>query len=312
MNATTLRYHGEAQESGRQTPRGTAKSASMNAEATLEPPQFQRIATALRYLDEHFQEQPTLEVLSSVAGLSVAHFDRLFHRWAGLTPNRYLQQLTLEAARLELDRGASVIAAAWAAGLSGSSRLHDLFVVAEGTTPGEYRTGGAGVELWHGLAASPFGNVFVAGTARGLAHLAFVDDGGAAAAEFQMAQGKWPEARWREAPSEAAALVQRLWGTAGPQGCVLEVRGTTFQMQVWRALLRQPRARTYGELAAELGRPSAARAVGGAVGDNALAWVIPCHHVLRRGALLGGYRWGLDRKRAMLTYEHASRLVAAG
>ena len=202
MNATTLRYHGEAQESGRQTPRGTAKSASMNAEATLEPPQFQRIATALRYLDEHFQEQPTLEVLSSVAGLSVAHFDRLFHRWAGLTPKRYLQQLTLEAARLELDRGASVIAAAWAAGLSGSSRLHDLFVVAEGTTPGEYRTGGAGVELWHGLAASPFGNVFVAGTARGLAHLAFADDGGAAAAEFQMAQGKWPEARWREAPSE--------------------------------------------------------------------------------------------------------------
>jgi AraC family transcriptional regulator of adaptative response/methylated-DNA-[protein]-cysteine methyltransferase len=284
----------------------------MNANASLDPPQFQRIATALRYLDDHFHEQPSLEVLSTVVGLSVAHFDRLFHRWAGLTPKRYLQQLTLEAARLELDRGASVIAAAWAAGLSGSSRLHDLFVVAEGTTPGEYRAGGAGVELWYGLTSSPFGNVFVAGTTRGLAHLAFVDDAGAAAAEFQLAQGKWPEAHWREAPSEAAALVERLWGAAGPQGCVLEVRGTAFQMQVWRALLRQPRARTYGELAVELGRPSAARAVGGAVGDNSLAWVIPCHHVLRRGALLGGYRWGLDRKRAMLTYEHASRLAAAG
>ena len=312
MKSTTLRYHGKAQESGRQTPRGTAKSAPMSIEAILEPPQFQRIATALRYLDEHFQEQPSLAVLSTVAGLSVAHFDRLFHRWAGLTPKRYLQQLTLEAARLELDRGASVIAAAWAAGLSGSGRLHDLFVVAEGTTPGEYRAGGTGVDFWHGVAPSPFGYVFVAGTARGLAHLAFIDEAGAAAAELQAAREKWPEARWREAPSEAAALVQRLWGAAGPQGCVLEVRGTAFQMQVWRALLRQPRARTYGELAIELGRPSAARAVGGAVGDNALAWVIPCHHVLRRGALLGGYRWGLDRKRALLTYEHASRLAAAG
>jgi len=284
----------------------------MSIEPTLEPPQFQRIATALRYLDEHFLEQPSLEVLSTVAGLSVAHFDRLFHRWAGLTPKRYLQQLTLEAARLELDRGASVIAAAWAAGLSGSGRLYDLFVVVEGTTPGEYRAGGAGVELWHGLASSPFGYVFVAGTARGLAHLAFVDDAGAADAELQTAQGKWPQARWREAPSEAAALVKRLWGAAGPQGCVLEVRGTAFQIQVWRALLNEPRGRTYGALAAELGRPSAARAIGGAVGDNTLAWVIPCHHVLRRGALLGGYRWGLDRKRAMLTYEHASRLAAAG
>ena len=312
MKSTALRYHGEAQESGRQTSRGTAKSAPMSLEANLEPPQFQRIATALRYLDEHFLEQPSLEVLSTVAGLSVAHFDRLFHRWAGLTPKRYLQQLTLEATRFELDRGASVIAAAWAAGLSGSGRLHDLFVVAEGTTPGEYRAGGAGMELWHGLASSPFGQVFVAGTARGLAHLAFVDDAGAADAELQTAQGKWPQARWREAPVEAAALVGRLWGTAGPQPCILEVRGTAFQIQVWRALLNEPRARTYGALAAELGRPSAARAIGGAVGDNTLAWVIPCHHVLRRGALLGGYRWGLDRKRAMLTYEHASRLAAAG
>lgn len=282
----------------------------MDTEATVDLRQYQRIAAALRYLDEHFLEQPGLEQLASAAGLSAAHFERLFHRWAGLTPKRYLQHLTLEAARLELDRGASVIAAAWAAGLSGASRLHDLFVVAEGTTPGEYRAGGAGVELWHGLAASPFGTVFVAGTPRGLAHLAFVEDAAAAAAELALARARWPAGVWREAPVEAAALVGRLWGKAGPQRCVLEVRGTSFQMQVWRALLRAPRARTYGELAAELGRPTAARAVGGAVGDNSLAWVIPCHHVLRRGALLGGYRWGLDRKRALLTYEHASRLVA--
>lgn len=282
----------------------------METDNRIDLPQFQRIAAALRYLDEHFLEQPGLTQMAGAAGLSVAHFDRLFHRWAGLTPKRYLQLLTLEAARLELDRGASVIAAAWAAGLSGSSRLHDLFVVAEGTTPGEYRTGGAGVELWHGLAESPFGPVFAAGTARGLAHLAFVDTAAAAAAELQHAQTRWPAAVWREAPVEASTLVQRLWGAGGPQRCVLEVRGTGFQIQVWRALLAQPRARTYGELAAELGRPSAARAVGGAVGDNALAWVIPCHHVLRRGALLGGYRWGLDRKRALLTYEHASRLAA--
>ncbi len=283
----------------------------MDTDHTIDSLQFQRIAAALRYLDEHFLEQPGLDQLASVAGLSAAHFDRLFHRWAGLTPKRYLQQLTLEAARLELDRGASVIAAAWAAGLSGASRLHDLFVVAEGTTPGEYRAGGAGLELWHGLAASPFGTVFAAGTPRGLAHLAFVDDDAAALGELQLAQARWPAGRWREAPAEAAALVKLLWGEGGPQRCVLEVRGTGFQMQVWRALLRAPRARSYGELAAELGRPTAARAVGGAVGDNSLAWVIPCHHVLRQGALLGGYRWGLDRKRAMLTYEHAARLATA-
>lgn len=282
----------------------------METDNLIDLPQFRRIAAALRHLDEHFLEQPSLEDLAAVAGLSAAHFDRLFHRWAGLTPKRYLQQLTLEAARLELDRGASVIAAAWAAGLSGSSRLHDLFVVAEGTTPGEYQTGGAGLELWYGQAPSPFGPVFAAGTARGLAHLAFVDDAAAASGELRAAQARWPAARWREAPEEAARLVARLWGASGPQPCVLEVRGTGFQMQVWRALLRAPRARTYGELAAELGRPSAARAVGGAVGDNSLAWVIPCHHVLRRGALLGGYRWGVDRKRALLTYEHASRMAA--
>lgn len=282
----------------------------METETTIDLPQFQRIAAALRYLDEHFPEQPGLEQLAAAAGLSAAHFDRLFHRWAGLTPKRYLQQLTLEAARLELDRGASVIAAAWAAGLSGSSRLHDLFVVAEGTTPGEYQSGGLGLELWQGVADSPFGPVFAAGTARGLAHLAFVDTAAEAAGELQRAQTRWPAATWRESSAEASDLVRRLWGAGGPQRCVLEVRGTGFQIQVWRALLQNPRARTYGELAAELGRPTAARAVGGAVGDNALAWVIPCHHVLRRGALLGGYRWGLDRKRALLTYEHASRLAA--
>lgn len=287
------------------------KVPAMNPEAMIDAPQFQRIAAALRYLDEHFLEQPSLATLAAAAGLSEGHFDRLFHRWAGLTPKRYLQQLTLEAARLELDRGASVIAAAWAAGLSGAGRLHDLFVVAEGTTPGEYRAGGEGVELWHGTAPSPFGMVFAAGTARGLAHLAFVDDAAAVAAELSLAQARWPAARWRAAPEEASRLVVRLWSPAGREPCVLEVRGTGFQMQVWRALLRSPRARTYGELAGELGRPAAARAVGGAVGANSLAWVIPCHHVLRGGKLLGGYRWGLDRKRAMLTYEHASRLVTA-
>ena len=268
---------------------------------------FRRIATALRYLDEHFLEQPSLAQLAGAAGVSVSHFDRMFQRWAGITPKRYLQQLSLEAARQELEAGASVVAAAWAAGLSGGGRLHDLFLSVEGTTPGSYRARGAGLRFWHGTAPSPFGRIFACGTERGLSRLAFVDDAAAATAELSAARATWPLAEWQASASQAGALVARLWG-AERAGSVLQVRGTAFQVQVWRALLESPRPRTYGELAAQIGRPAAARAVGQAVGSNTLAWVIPCHHVLRRGALLGGYRWGVDRKRAMLTCEHASWL----
>ena len=272
---------------------------------------FRRIAVALRYIDLHFREQPTLAELADAAGWSVAHFDRVFHRWAGITPKRYLQQLSLEAARSELDRGASVIAAAWSAGLSGGSRLHDLFVTLEGMTPGEYRQGGAGLVFWHGTAASPFGLVFACGTERGLSRLAFVENELAARGEFATAQACWPAARWLATPARARRLVSEVWGNM-PGRCALAVQGTPFQVQVWRALLEAPGPRTYGQLAHDLGQPRAARAVGRAVGTNELAWVIPCHHVLRQGALLGGYRWGVDRKRALLTYEHAASLRGGG
>ncbi len=266
---------------------------------------FLRIAAALRHLDSHFREQPSLARLADAAGWSVAHFDRMFHRWAGITPKRYLQLLSLEAARTELDRGASVIAAAWSAGLSGGSRLHDLFVTLEGTTPGDYRRGGAGLAVWHGTAPSPFGEVFACGTERGLSRLAFVDDAAAAARECAAVEAMWPAATFHAAPARVRALVGQVWGP-DRRACVLQVQGTPFQVQVWRALLQSPGPRTYGQLASVVGRPAAARAVGRAVGGNDLAWVIPCHHVLRQGALLGGYRWGVDRKRAMLTFEHAA------
>lgn len=280
----------------------------MDTASPIDSPNFQRIAAALRYLDEHFREQPSLERIAAAAGLSPAHFDRLFHRWAGLTPKRYLQQLTLDAAKLELQQDASVLAAAWAAGLSGASRLHDLFVIAEGATPGEYKAGGAGLTVWHGRAASPFGEVFLAGTPRGLSTLAFVDDDAAATAALADLQRAWPAARFVADDAQAARGVAQVWGSAAKAPLVLDVRGTNFQLQVWRALLAAPGALTYGELATDLGRPKAARAVGGAVGGNPLAFVIPCHRVLRRGAALGGYRWGVDRKRAILTYEYAARL----
>lgn len=286
---------------------GQSRAMSDPTTAFTDSAGFRRIAAALRHLDEHFREQPSLTDLATAAGLSDAHFDRLFHRWAGITPKRYLQQLTLEAARGELDRGASVVAAAWAAGLSGGSRLHDLFLTLEATTPGAYRERGAGLRFWQGTAASPFGRVFACGTGQGLSRLAFVDDAQAAAAELASVQALWSAADWQESPHEAQAMVDRIWG-AERRGCVLQVRGTGFQVQVWRALLESPGPRTYGELAAAIGRPAAARAVGQAVGSNSLACVIPCHHVLRQGALLGGYRWGVDRKRALLTYEHASWL----
>ena len=279
----------------------------MNADLH-DTPTFQRIAASLRYLDEHFREQPSLGQLAAAAGMSTAHFDRVFRQWAGITPKRYLQQLTLEAARLALDRGASVIAAAWAAGLSGGGRLHDLFVALEAVTPGEYRQEGRGLTFWHGRAASPFGVVFACGTERGLSRLAFVEDDAGSTAALTAAQAAWPSARWREAPAQAAATVAAIWGKP-PSRCLLDIRGTPFQVQVWRALLGSPGPRTYGGLATAVGHPAAARAVGQAVGSNELAWVIPCHHVLRQGALLGGYRWGVDRKRALLTYEHAASLV---
>lgn len=284
---------------------------------------YRRIERAIRYLDEHWPERPGLAAIARAAGLSPWHFNRLFRRWAGVTPKQYLQWLALDAAKSELrDPAGSVLAAAYAAGCSGPGRLHDLFVTLEAMSPGEYRDGGRGVTLRYGFAATPFGTMLAARTARGICRLEFVDDG-ERAAHARLAD-EWPNAARVRDDDEAAALAAQLWppgaatsgaatraGVSSPR-LTLAVRGTNFQLQVWRALLAagDRGATTYGELAAALGAPRASRAVGGAVGENPVGWIIPCHRVLRRGGALGGYRWDPDRKRTVLAWEYARRHAA--
>jgi AraC family transcriptional regulator of adaptative response/methylated-DNA-[protein]-cysteine methyltransferase len=298
-------------------------------DAHLDHRDYRRIERAIRHLDEHWHERPGLADLARAAGLSPWHFNRLFRRWAGVTPKQYLQWLALDAAKLELrDPDGSVLAAAYAAGCSGPGRLHDLFVTLEAMTPGEYRDGGRGVSVRYGFAESPFGTTFAARTARGVCRLEFADDGESAAVRSLTAE--WPNATLERDDDAARELVMQLWpaatsaarssvaaggrgGAPTPAGLTLAVRGTNFQVQVWRALLAtcESGATTYGELANAIGSPRASRAVGGAVGDNPIAWLIPCHRVLRRSGALGGYRWDPARKRAILAWEYARHRAGA-
>lgn len=265
---------------------------------------YRRIERVIAHIDRHRASPPRLEDLARVAGLSVFHFSREFRRWAGLSPTRYLRTLALGDAKRELDGRGSVLAAAWAAGLSGGSRLHDLFVQFEAMTPGEYKGRGAGLVLRHGFAASPFGRIHAAASARGLAWLAFVDgsDSRAAAA----LAGRYPRAQLVADDTLAAGIARQIFSERAGQ-VRLAPLGTNFQVKVWQALLdlgaRGPT--TYGDLAAAIGQPGAGRAVGQAVGANPVAWLIPCHRVLRRDGELGGYRWGEARKRAILAWEHS-------
>ena len=271
---------------------------------------YRRIERVIAYIDRHHADKPGLEDLAKVAGLSVFHFSREFRRWAGLSPTRYLRTVALSVARKELDDRGSVLTAAWAAGLSGGGRLHDLFVHFDAVTPGEYKDGGAGIRLRHGFAESPFGRVHAALSPRGLVRLAFVD--GRDSAAFLELQEQWPRAII-ERDDEAIGSVARQVFVRRSGRITLAPAGTNFQFKVWQALLdlgsRGPTS--YSALAAAIGHANASRAVGQAVGANPVAWLIPCHRVLRRDGSLGGYHWGVERKRAMLAWEHAAS-VAAG
>ncbi len=274
---------------------------------------FDRIAAAIVYIADHVREQPSLEQVAAAARLSPYHFARLFRRWAGISPKQYLQRLSVDAAGHALAGSASVLEAALDAGLSGPGRLHDLFVVIDAVTPGEFKTRGAGLEFVHGMAASPFGRARIVSSSRGISFLGFADDAGEVAgwAEFQQS---WSSARWHEDHRAAGRVAGLIWGStpSHDHGLRLWVHGSNFQVQVWQALLRSARDATvnYSDIAQHIGRPTAARAVGGAVGANPVAWLIPCHHVLRANGALGGYRWGVERKRAMLAWELSRRLAA--
>jgi AraC family transcriptional regulator of adaptative response/methylated-DNA-[protein]-cysteine methyltransferase len=279
--------------------------------AALDGRDFGRICRSLDYLDAHWREQPSLQAMADAAGLSATYFNRLFHAWAGLTPKAYLQQLTAAAARRSLRERRSLLDTALEVGLSGPARLHDLIVKLEAMTPAEYAREAEGMSLVCGVARSPFGWLLSAETARGLCHLGFMDS---AAREPALAtlRAQWPRARLVWQPDAALALQARLWTdtTAAHLPLRLLVRGSRFQLKIWQALLSLPAGAqvSYSDLAGRTGAIGAARATGGAVGANPIAWLIPCHRVLRADGALGGYRWGPERKRAMLAWE---RLRAA-
>ena len=278
---------------------------------------FARVARAIRYIDTNFRAQPRLAAIAAAARLSEFHFNRLFRRWAGITPRQYLAFVTAHAARGALSRTSSVLDAAYAVGLSGPGRLHDLLVTLDAVTPGELKTRGRGLELTYGFSDTPFGRALLASTPRGLSHLSFVEPGAEGAALAAL-DSSWANARKARDDQAAAQLAQRIWAQApeAPAHTPLQlaVKGTNFQLKVWQGLLdlgaRGPM--TYAELARAAGAEGAARAVGNAVGANPVAWLIPCHNVLRKDGSLGGYQWGPDRKRAMLAWQGLRATQADG
>jgi len=274
-------------------------------------PEFERVGEALGFVAAHFRDQPSLAEIAGHVGLSEFHFQRVFTRWVGLSPKKFLQVLTLEAAKQSLETSSSVLDAAFDAGLSGPGRLHDLFVSLEALTPGEYKQLGQGILIRWGWHESPFGTCLAMATDRGLCGLAFLDDRGKNGGFDDMA-ARFPEAQLIEDRSFTAPYVSAVFQTPEQRRANLDaplklfVKGTPFQVQVWRALLSIPEGTltTYGTIARALGKGGvAARAVGTAVGSNPVSFLIPCHRVIRETGALGGYRWGLGRKLAMIGWE---------
>lgn len=271
---------------------------------------YSRIAAAIEYLREHFREQPSLETVAAAIHLSPAHFQRVFSEWAGVSPKQFLRFLSLDFARTRLreaDRP-TLFDTALEAGLSSPSRLHELFINIEAMTPAEYRDGGSGLAILHSTAETPFGPVLIASTGKGICHLAFFEDEAAALQELAQRFPKARlEARKTELHEQALQFFRRDWKP--DSGLRLHLRGTPFQLKVWEALLKIPtgQLRSYRELAATAGSPAASRAVGSAIGSNPVAFLIPCHRVIRSDGGLGGYMWGEPRKQALIGWEAVER-----
>jgi len=267
---------------------------------------YQRVEQAIRFLQANFNRQPTLQEIASQVHLSEYHFQRLFTRWAGISPKRYLQYLTKEYARQILEN-TNLLDTAYAVGLSGTGRLHDLFITWEAVTPGEVRQRGRGLTLTYGFHPSLFGECLLAVTERGICHLSFIDPGAYDLCLFHL-ENRWREARLvrddeRIAPLVAEICKPYMGGNAKPLD--LHVIGSRFQIKVWEALLHVGTGSlaTYQGMANFIHAPQASRAVGRALAENPLALIIPCHRVIRSSGELGGYRWGLPRKQAILAKE---------
>lgn len=273
---------------------------------------YGKVEKAIYYIEEHTEQQPGLEEVSAHVGLSPYHFQRVFKKWTGISPKRFLQFLTVQNAKQLLDRSASVLETSFEVGLSGPGRLHDLFVATEAVTPGQFKSGGAGVKIEYGFHQTPYGRALFAITADGLTDIEFVQDEGEDQV-FHDLEKKWPAADIVKNPDATGDLARRifggLFGSTEDSPIKILLRGTNFQVKVWQALLRIPEGAivSYSDVARSIGRPDAVRAVANAVGSNPISWLIPCHRVLRSSGAIGGYGGGIARKKIMLAREIAGQ-----
>jgi AraC family transcriptional regulator, regulatory protein of adaptative response / methylated-DNA-[protein]-cysteine methyltransferase len=276
----------------------------MNQEAHYN---FKRIAEAIEYLRQNFKKQPSLDEVAEKIHVSPFHFQRLFSEWAGVSPKKFLQFLTIDHAKNILQqKGATLTDASYEAGLSGTSRLHDLFINIEGMTPGEYKNGGENLSINYSFAESAFGNILVASTPKGICHLAFADDEQGALAELKQ---RYPNASYKQImdliQQNALYIFSHDWSQLDQVR--LHLKGTPFQLKVWEALLKIPAGSlsTYKTIARDIGNPNALRAVGSAIGQNPIAFIIPCHRVIQASGTFGNYHWGTYRKTVMIGWEAA-------
>ena len=270
---------------------------------------YLRIEQAILYLENHYRDQPALEEVAANIGLSEYHFQRLFTRWAGVSPKRFLQFLTKEGAKGVLNHSDNLLDATYQVGLSSLGRLHDLFVTTEALTPGEYKSRGAGVTIRYGIHPTPFGKCLIATTERGICHLSFVQTSEGDAIDSLVSD--WKQAKMIEDHRSTVSLIEPIFNLRYNQRgkpLSIHLRGTNFQLKVWEALLQIPvgEVTTYGAIASRIGNPNAMRAVGTAVGHNPIAVLIPCHRVIRKVGDFGNYRYGALRKKALLAREFAS------
>ncbi|MBB3837989.1 AraC family transcriptional regulator of adaptative response/methylated-DNA-[protein]-cysteine methyltransferase [Runella defluvii] len=267
---------------------------------------YQRIEKAIRFIEANFQQQPSLAEIAEHVALSEFHFNRLFSRWAGTSPQRFLRFLTKEFAKERLAQSANLLDTTLEAGLSSTSRLHDLFVTYEAMTPAEFKHQGQGLTIHFGIHETPFGACFIAVTARGVMELRFLEEDEAEPLTHSLQQD-WINATWIHAPEITQSTVNQIFDVShdAAQPITVLLRGTNFQIKVWEALLSIPKGQlaSYEQIAQRIGQPSAHRAVGTAIGSNRIAYLIPCHRVLQKVGGIGGYRWGITRKKAILGWE---------
>lgn len=268
---------------------------------------YHRIAIAIDYIKSHFKEQPTLDEIASFVGLSPFHFQRLFSDWAGVSPKKFIQYLSLEHAKQSLKEShATLLNTAYETGLSGASRLHDLFMNIEGMTPGEYKNGGTNLLINFSFAETPFGKVIVASTNKGVCHMSFEEDENQALFTLK---SNFPNAKYHQLvdkfQQDALFIFQKDWKQIDK--IKLHLKGTEFQLKVWETLLKLPLGNltSYGVIAQHIDRPKASRAVGTAIGSNPIAFLIPCHRVIQKSGDIGGYMWGDTRKSAIIAWEAA-------